>query len=271
MSQGAYPPGYDPADGPEPPRRPPGEAWGQPQRPEGGPTSGYPTPQYAGPESPNDPHSQYRRPQPPYGGGEQGGGYGGEQGGSYGGEQGGGYGGEQGGYGGGPGGFGAPGGFGSPPPYGQPQQPGGFGDPGRYADPTQYHDPTQYGERGPEGGRFSALRYEEPGGGPPPPAPTKSKRGLIIGVVVATVAVLVLAAIGVTYFLSSKGGSNFAVNSCVRRSGNKAESVNCSTSGSYQIVSKVSSPSQCPDQQQPYVVLQEKGKADQVLCLKPSK
>ena len=163
------------------------------------------------------------------------------------------------------------GGFGAPPPYGQPQQSGGFGEPGRYPDPTQYQDPTQYGERGAEAGRFSALRYEEPAGGPPEQAPPKSKRGLIIGVVVATVAVLVLAAIGVTYFLSSKSSSsNFAVNSCVRRSGDKAESVNCSTSGSFKIVSKVGSPNQCPDQQQPYVVLQEKGKADQVLCLKPS-
>jgi hypothetical protein len=71
--------------------------------------------------------------------------------------------------------------------------------------------------------------------------------------------------------LSSKSSNNFVVNSCVKRSGDKAQSVSCSTSGAYQIVSKVGSPSQCPDQAQPYVVLQEKGKTDQVLCLKPSK
>jgi hypothetical protein len=262
MSQGSYPPGYDPADGPQPPRR--GDGYPEPgrgaarvpppdwnaQQPEGGPTSGYPTPGYAGPESPNDPHGQYRRP-------------------SYGGEPGGGFGAQPGG-----GGFGQPdggygqqgGGYGAAPPY--PQQPGQYGtDPGRYADPTQYHDPTQFGDRGQEPGRFGSLRYDETTGGPPEP---KSKRGLIIGVVAAVVAVLILGAVGFYFLVSSKSSNNFAVNSCVRRSGDKAESVNCSTSGSFKIVSKVSSPNQCPDPQQPYVVLQEKGKSDQVLCLKPA-
>jgi len=271
MSQGPYPPGYDPADGPQPPRRQPGDGYPEPsrgaarapqpdwaaqQRPEGGSTSNYPAPGYAGPESPNDPHNQYRRPS--YdgdpGGGQPGGGFG---------QPGGGYGGGQ------------PGGYGAAPPY--PQQPGQYGgdpgqygaEPGRYGDPTQYHDPTQYGERGPEAGRFGSLRYEEGPGGAPPER--KSRRGLIIGVVVAVVAVLVLGAVGFFFLVSSNSGSNFAVNSCVRRSGDKAESVTCSTSGSFKIVSKVGSPSQCPDQQQPYVVLQEKGKSDQVLCLKPAK
>ncbi len=267
MSQGPYPPGYEPAEGPQPPRHQPGEGnpaagrgsarvpqpdWSAQQRQDG--SSSYPEPQYAGPESPYDPHGQYRRPQQPgYGGEQPGGGFAGDQPG---------YGAQQ------PGG-----GFGSPPGYppGQPG-PGQYGEPGHpggYGDQTQYHDPTQFGDRGAEAGRFSALRYDEQAGGPPPEQ--KSKRGLIIGVVVATIAVLVLAAVAVTYFLSSKSGSSFAVNSCVRRSGDKAESVSCSTAGSFKIVSKVGSPSQCPDQQQPYVVLQEKGKADQVLCLKPAK
>jgi hypothetical protein len=264
MSQGPYPSGYDPADGSQP-----GAGRGSARVPQ--PDWG--TPQYAGPESPHDPHSQYRRPQQPSYDGEQpqgGGGYGGQQpqgGGGYGGQQpqggfgqpgGGGYGGppEQGGYGGSdrPGG-----GYGSAQVY--PPQPGGYGD------ATQYHDPTQLGDRGPEAGRYSSLRYDEPA----PPEQQKSKRGLVIGVVIAAVAVLALAGAGVVYFLSSSGSSSFAVNSCVKKSGDKAESVSCSTTGSYQIVSKVSSPSQCPDQGQPYVVLQEKGKADQVLCLKPSK
>ena len=195
-------------------------------------------------------HSAYRRPgeQPGFGGGGQGGG----QGGTY--------------------------GTASAPTY---QPPGQYGEPGRYGagepgrgsqygDPTQYGGGDQYGDRGADG-RFSSLRYDEAPGGPGGPPPAKSRRGLIIGVVIAAVAVLVLAAVGVTWMLSAKSTSNFAVNSCVKRSGDKAESVSCSTAGSFQIVSKVGSPSQCPDQAQPYVVLQEKGKSDQVLCLKPSK
>lgn len=288
MSQGPYPPGYEPPDGTPPSGRPPREGYPdaptgrasarvpQPDWPQGRPDSGapsnYPTPQYAGPESPQDPHSAYRRPgQPPFGadqarGGEQP--YGGAD--QARGQQQPGFGGQGGGFGGA-----AQGGtygaastptFQPPGQYGEPGQYGG-GEPGR---PSQYGDPTQYGDRAPEN-RFSALRYDEPPGGPGGPPPAKSKRGLIIGVVIAAVAVLALAAVGVTWMLSSKSGNNFAVDSCVKRSGDKAESVSCSTSGSFKIVSKVGSPSQCPDQAQPYVVLQEKGKSDQVLCLKPSK
>lgn len=289
MSQGPYPPGYEPPDGTPPSGRPPREGYPdaptgrasarvpqpdwqqQQQRPDAGAPSNYPTPQYAGPESPQDPHSAYRRPgQPPFGAAE------GQQ-------QQPGFGGQGGGFGSGSGQGGTYGSASTPtfqPPgqYGESSASGGsgtYGAGGEQGRPTQYGDPTQYGggDRGSEG-RFSALRYDEaPGGlgGPGGPPPAKSKRGLIIGVVIAAVAVLALAAVGVTWMLSSKTGNNFAVNSCVKRSGDKAETVNCSTSGSYQIVSKVGSPSQCPDQAQPYVVLQEKGKSDQVLCLKPAK
>jgi len=302
MSQGPYQPGYEPEDGaprqsrdgfPDAPTgrasaRVPQPDWSPPQRPDSGPPSNYPPPQYAGPESPYDPQAQYRRPEQPYGAPEQSG-FGGQQQGGFGGQQQpGGYGGQQqsGGYGGQqPGGYGAPPGGEGPPTgriggsasvsgaagggYGQ-QSYSPYGDPAR----SQYSDPTQYGDRGgPESSRFSALRYDEPGPGGlgAPEPPKKSKRGLIIGIVIAAVVVLALAAGGITYLLSSKSTSTFAVNSCVKRSGDKAETVSCSTAGSYQIVSKVGSPSQCPDQGQPYVVLQEKGKADQVLCLKPSK
>src|SRR6266576_2098782 len=152
MSQGPYPPGYEPADGSEPPRRPPGEGypesgrgsarvpqpdWPAQQRQDG--SSSYPAPQYAGPESPYDPHGQYRRPQPTYGGEQPDGGFGGQQSGGFGAQPGG-----------GPGG---------PSTYPQ-QQPGQYGEPGRpggYGDPTQYHDPTQFADRGPEAGRFNAL------------------------------------------------------------------------------------------------------------------
>ena len=78
---------------------------------------------------------------------------------------------------------------------------------------------------------------------------------------------------GVTWFLSRSGGSasDFAVNACVKKSDTKAVSVSCSTDGAFQIVSKVETVDKCPDKGQPYVVLQESGKPDQVLCLKPAR
>ena len=50
----------------------------------------------------------------------------------------------------------------------------------------------------------------------------------------------------------------------------QATSVSCSESGAYTVVNNVDSPSKCSDQGQPYVLLQQHGVADQVLCLKPA-
>jgi len=112
------------------------------------------------------------------------------------------------------------------------------------------------------------LRYDD---GPSGPPPAKSKRGLIIGIVVAAVLLLGLVGAGVTWALSkSSSGSSFAVNSCVQKSDDKAVAVACSTAGAYQIVSKVDTVEKCPDRNQPYVVLQQSGKPDEVLCLKPA-
>jgi hypothetical protein len=83
--------------------------------------------------------------------------------------------------------------------------------------------------------------------------------------------VLALAGVGVTWALSkTSSGSSFAVNSCVKKSGDNAVAVDCSTAGAYQIISKVDSVEKCPDKGQPYVVLEESGRPDQVLCLKPA-
>jgi hypothetical protein len=116
----------------------------------------------------------------------------------------------------------------------------------------------------PPSSRFSSLRYDEP---ETPATPPKSRRGLIIGVAIASVAVLVLAALGVTWAMS--GGSNdFAVDSCVKKSGKNAVETACSGPDVYKIVSRVDSETKCPDQSQPHVTLLENGKPDQVLCLK---
>jgi hypothetical protein len=158
----------------------------------------------------------------------------------------------------------APGTYGTPassPPYSPPNAGSTYGSP---AGGPGYPAPPG----GPELSRFANLRYDDP---PIDEAPPKSRRGLIIGIVIAAVVVLALAGTGVTWALSKKSsGSSFAVNSCVKKSDNKAVAVDCSTAGAYQIVSKVDGVEKCPDKGQPYVILQESGRPDQVLCLKPT-
>jgi hypothetical protein len=159
-------------------------------------------------------------------------------------------------------------------PAGGPPTPGVYGTPAGgppAASSSSYsgsYSPPPYA--GPDQSNFANLRYDD---GPTSAPPAKSKRGLIIGVVIATVVVLTLAGAGVTWFLSNNGGSanDFAVNSCVKKSDTKAVSVSCSTDDAYQIVSKVETVDRCQDKNQPFVVLQETGKPDQVLCLKPAK
>jgi collagen type III alpha len=167
-----------------------------------------------------------------------------------------------------------------PPPYGPGGQPDGpqFGGP-----PTQQFGGGTYGAGpgvygGGQPGQFGQGGAEPPygpGGGEPygqgdEPAKGGRRKGVIIGIVVAAVVVVAAVAIGVTMALS-KGGSNYAVGSCVKQSGDKAKSVSCTESGAYKILNKTDAASKCADQSQPYVVLQRSGSADQVLCLKPAK
>jgi len=195
--------------------------------------------------------------------------------------------------------------YGTPTQYGSPTQYGGGGSrPGEYGSPTQYgaapagspgqfgaNQPTQYGAA-PVGapGQFGANQpgqYGAPGqyGSAPDPAmarfrpdesdgdgqpPAKSRRGLIIGLAVAGVVLVALAAVAIVASMSGGKSGNYPVGSCVKQSGDKATSVSCSESGAYTVVSNVDSPSKCSDQGQPYVLLQQHGVADQVLCLKPA-
>jgi hypothetical protein len=253
MSQGAYPPGgYEPADpmpprpedGPDVPpatrataRVPQPPVWAPPQTPQPPPFGGPP------PSTPPPPHGVY-------GGGSSGG------------------------FGGAPvpqppssappGGPGtASSGRASVPVPGTPTfSPGTYGAPAPSSGATP---PPPY--PGPEPGRFANLRYDDPVVEPRP----KSKRGLIIGIVVAAVVVLALAGAGVFMFLNKTSNTaTFAVNSCVKKSDDKAVAVSCTETGAYQIVSKVDTVDKCPDKGQPYVVLSESGKSEQVLCLKPA-
>ncbi|MEV0565820.1 hypothetical protein [Dactylosporangium sp. NPDC050588] len=115
----------------------------------------------------------------------------------------------------------------------------------------------------------------EPVGGAPvvptPPTEKKSKRGLIMGlVVVVVVFLLAVAGTGIVVALNNADSTSFAVNSCVKQDGNSAKKASCSDKDAFTIVQKVEKPESCSDASQPYVVLQHKGQKDEVLCLRPT-
>ncbi|GAB3867321.1 LppU/SCO3897 family protein [Dactylosporangium cerinum] len=108
-------------------------------------------------------------------------------------------------------------------------------------------------------------------GVPTPPAAPKSKRGLILGlVVVVVVFLLAVAGTGIVVALNNAGSTSFAVNSCVKQDGDSAKKASCSDKDAFTIVQKVEKPESCSDASQPYIVLQHKGQKDEVLCLRPA-
>jgi flagellar basal body-associated protein FliL len=118
-----------------------------------------------------------------------------------------------------------------------------------------------------------------PPSGPPPvladspepsaPAPRKSRRALLLSLaIVAIVFLLAVAGTGLVVWLTRD--TTFAVNSCVKQSGDQAVKAKCSEDGAFTVVSKVERQESCPDPNQPYVVVQHKGANDQVLCLRPA-
>ncbi|MFI5915383.1 hypothetical protein [Dactylosporangium sp. NPDC051541] len=106
---------------------------------------------------------------------------------------------------------------------------------------------------------------------PTPEPPVKSKRGLVVGLlIVAAVFLVAVAGTAIVVKISNAGGTSFAVNSCVKRDGDSATGVDCGNKDAFRIVSKVDKPESCSDAAQPYIVLQHKGEKDQVLCLRPA-
>ena len=87
--------------------------------------------------------------------------------------------------------------YGPPQPYGQPQQ---YGPPQQYGSPAQYGPPPQYGPPS-----YGQQPYGQPPFGAPPqyappqPPPRKSRKGLVVGLVVG---VLALIAVGVVLVLN---------------------------------------------------------------------
>jgi hypothetical protein len=185
--------------------------------------------------------------------------------------------------------YGSPSQYGANQPgqYGAPGQPGGgngqfgagttqFGSPGQFGggttqyggnQPGQYGSPGQYGAD-PAIARFGPGTSDEPDADGQPPR--KSRRSLIIGLAVAGVVLVALAAVAIVVAMSGGSKNDYPLGSCVKQSGDKAASVACTDATAYSIVNKVDAPTKCADQTQPYVVLQRSGVADEVLCLKPA-
>jgi flagellar basal body-associated protein FliL len=116
-----------------------------------------------------------------------------------------------------------------------------------------------------------APPFAAPAPDPNLPPPRKSRRALILSlVIVAVVFLLAVAGTGVVVFLNNAGDTTFPVNSCVKQNGGEAVKTSCSSSDAFTVVSKVDRQEDCPDQNQPFIVVQHKGAKDQVLCLRPA-
>jgi hypothetical protein len=165
------------------------------------------------------------------------------------------------------------------PPQGAPNYGGGFdrlgpqpGQPGQQGQPGPYGSPVygqQQGDPGRRDGGQAPTGWAEPGQEPQPPA-GKSKRGLIVTVIV--VAVLIVVGVGafVGWSLTNKT-SDFTVGACVKQDGSDAVITDCAGgSGVFKIASIVDAENGCPDANQPSLVLTERvGGAKKWACLTP--
>lgn len=103
-----------------------------------------------------------------------------------------------------------------------------------------------------------------------PPAPRKSRRWLVISLIVLGALVLIGGAGAVGYTLFAGRGSAYHVGACVKQQGDGAAVVDCGTSGAFTIVSLVDGEDQCPDPTQPSIELTGGGKNRQIACLRPA-
>jgi hypothetical protein len=127
-----------------------------------------------------------------------------------------------------------------------------------------YGTPSGYPPAAPSGYPPPGLAEVGPGSG----RSRRSRKPLIIGLVLAGVLVL-LAAVAFTVTTAFDKSSSFAIGSCVKQEGKKAKEVGCDTAGAFKVVAKEDAPDNCPDSGQPYVELVRSGKK-QYLCLSPA-
>lgn len=168
-----------------------------------------------------------------------------------------------------------------PGPYGMGQGPG-YGGPGSGQGPgtgqNQGMGQGSYGQ--PAYGQPAPQEPAGPGKGVPTggwpyadkaeAAPRKSRKGLIIGLIVAAVLVVVAVGAYVGWRLTNQS-SAFTVGACVKEDGGRGVVVDCSTSGAFRITSIEDSASACPDPNQPSLLLTGGvGGSRKYACLAPA-
>jgi hypothetical protein len=102
-----------------------------------------------------------------------------------------------------------------------------------------------------------------------PPEERKSRKGLIIALIVVAI-VLVVAIGGYVGWSLTTRGSEFVEGACVKQSGNDAVVVDCSTTGAYRITKIADNEADCTDANQPTVVLTGPIGNRRYACLAPA-
>jgi hypothetical protein len=97
----------------------------------------------------------------------------------------------------------------------------------------------------------------------------KSRKGLIIALIVVAVVIVVGVGGFVGWSLTTRG-SEFVVGACVKQAGTDAVVVDCSTSGAFRITSIEDTEGTCPDANQPTVVLTGPIGNRRYACLAPA-
>jgi len=146
-------------------------------------------------------------------------------------------------------------------------QGGSMGQGGGYPPPgyPMGQDPGRGGRGGEKMAPTGGWPYVEQ----PPEPRRKSKRWLLVSLIVVAAVILIGGAGAIGYTLLARP-SAYKVGACVKQQGDGAVVVDCGTSGAFQIVSLVDSEDRCPDPTQPSVELTGGGRARQVACLKPA-
>jgi hypothetical protein len=103
----------------------------------------------------------------------------------------------------------------------------------------------------------------------PPAEERKSRKGLIITLIVAAVVIVVAVGAYVGWSLTTRG-SEFVVGACVKQSGTDAVVVDCSTEGAFRITAIEDNESACTDPSQPTVVLTGPIGNRRYACLAPA-
>jgi hypothetical protein len=171
--------------------------------------------------------------------------------------------------------------------YGTPSSPPAQGYDQQGYD-QQGYDQQGYDQQGYDQQGYNQQGYDQQGFGPQghdpqdredstsawngddkPESDGKKKRLLLILALVA--AITLLAVVGTLITLAVRGPDvNFAINDCVKQDGSKAAKASCSEGGAYKVVNKVTQQSECPDPNQPFVVVSRSDSKDDVLCLRPA-